>query len=758
MTATTFVVRRTFLITLFWICCTAMLVSQSAKRPMTFMDIMEMRSVGSPALSRDGDHLLYTYSIPDWKAAKSFTDIYYVSTEHGLPSTRQMTFTKDRNETTPRWLPDGVTFVFLSNRDAAEGKPINQLYSMRTDGGEALRLTDAKDGVGQYAISKDGKWIVFSAGKEDERQLWVLPVEHLHTAKPTQLTKHAAPITNWQIAPDSKRIYFLSPDSVDRANKQRKEKKFDVHIRHEETPPVHLWSLDFETKKTTRLTSAPEYSVHEFRISEDAKWISFRGIPNNRYRRNITETTIYGDLYLLEVATGTIERLTNNKDIGEGVPSFSPDGSLIAFTAPNEFTYFRNDKIYVRKVSEHGGTWRKLGDGYDGDMGITFWSEDGSTIYFNDGWKATTQLFAVSLTDGKVTRISQVVGVLSVNQDEHSKQLLLNYSDPTTPSNLYFASSITDIPDRSRWKQLTDSNPQVREMALGETEEIEWKSNDGTSVGGVLVKPIGYEKGKRYPLIVQIHGGPASASLLNFIGSYGYYSHIYAAAGYAVLLPNYRGSTNYGEKFKMEISGDYFRKGYEDIMSGVDHLVRTGLVDGDKMGVMGWSAGGHWSNWILTHTNRFKAISSGAGTMNWISMYAQTDVQRTREFYFRGTPYDRFDHYWDVSPLKYIKNAKTPTLIHVVDGDPRVPRPQSEELYMALVKLGVPTEFFVYPGTTHGITEPRNQLVKMFSEFHWMEKWIKGKAGWFDWNDLLKTLKEDEKKEEKAEEKREAGS
>lgn len=166
---------------------------------------------------------------------------------------------------------------------------------------------------------------------------------------------------------------------------------------------------------------------------------------------------------------------------------------------------------------------------------------------------------------------------------------------------------------------------------------------------------------------------------------------------------NYRGSTNYGETFKMQIREHYFKQGYEDIMSGVDYLIAQGLVDGSKMGAMGWSAGGHWSNWILTHTDRFKANSSGAGAMNW--------------------------------------NAKTPTLIHVVDGDPRVPRPQSEELHMALKKLGVPTEFFVYPGNTHGIPDPRNQVVKMTAEFNWFEKWIKGKEGWFSWKELVDSVK-----------------
>ena len=724
-------------------------LTQSAKRPMTFMDILEMRSVGNPAVSPDGRWLLYTTSIPDWKAAKSFTDIHLVSMEEGFPSSRQLTFTRDKNETTPRWLPTGAGFVFSSNRDAAEGKAVNQLYYMKTDGGEALKITDAKDGVGQFAFTRNGKWLAFSSGKEDERQIWALPVEEIGTGKPMQWTRHTAPVTTWQFSPDSKKIYFLAPDSVDKANKQRKEKKFDVRIRNEDVPLVHLWSFDLGNKIATRLTSSPDYIVSDVRVSETAQWVGFRGTPNSRYLKTVTESGTYSDLYLLEVSTGTIERLTNNNEIGETALSFSPDGSWIAFSADNDFTYFRDNKLYLRRTSDRNGKWRKIGGDFDGDVSIGFWSADGKTIYSNEGSKATTQLFAISVENGKVSRLSDVQGVLFTSQDQETKKLLLTYSDPKSPSNIYTVSSTDRIGDKSDWKRLTDSNPQVAGIALGETEEITWKSSDGTMVGGVLVKPVGYAKGKRYPLIVQIHGGPAAASLLNFSASYTTYPHVYAGAGYAVLLPNYRGSSNYGEKFRMEISGDYFRQGYEDIMTGVDHLISSGLADKEKLGSMGWSAGGHWSNWILTHTDRFKAISSGAGTMNWISMYAQTDIQRGREYYFQGKPYDRFEHYWDVSPLKYIKNAKTPTMIHVVDGDPRVPRSQSEELYMALVKLGVPTEFFVYPGTTHGIAEPRNQLVKMVSEFNWMEKWLKGKKGWFEWNELLDTLQDekDEKKE-----------
>jgi dipeptidyl aminopeptidase/acylaminoacyl peptidase len=731
------------------------------KRPMAFMDIMEMRQATAPAIAPDGKWALYTLTIPDWKAAKSFTDIYIVSLDAGLPSTRQMTFTKDKNESSPRWSRDARYFVFASNREAPQSNANqNQLYLMRPDGGEARKITEAKDGVGAFAFSRDGKWLAFLAGKDDDQQVWILPVAEIETAQPQQLTKHATPVVSWQFSPDSKRIYFISPDSSIKENKERVEQKFTVRIRNEEAPLNHVWATELDSKKESRLTSSADYSVSDVTISKDSKWMGFRGTPKDRYRRTVTEAAIHADLHLLEVATGKIERLTDNREIGESALSFSPDSSTIAFSAPDDFTYFRNNRVYIRPVQsgQGDGQWKKLGGDFDGDVLTGFWSEDGKTIYFNEGWRATNQAFSVSTETGKVTQLTKVKAVLSVGQDEDTKRLIINYSDPTTPAD-WFTTPLDQISNIGEWGRLTNSNPQIKNLALGETEEIEWKSSDGKMVGGVLVKPVNYERGKRYPLIVQIHGGPASASTLAFIGSHGYYSHVYAGAGYVCLLPNYRGSTNYGEKFKMEIGGDYFRQAYDDIMAGVDHLINTGLVDGDKMGVMGWSAGGHWSNWILTHTDRFKAISSGAGAVNWISMYAQSDIQRNREFYYGGRPpYEDFDKYWNVSPLKYIKNARTPTLIHVVDGDPRVPRPQSEELHMALKKIGVPTEFFVYPGATHGITEPRNQMVKMVSEFNWFEKWIRGKQGWFEWKEMLQTLKDEKADDKKSEKKTEAGS
>jgi dipeptidyl aminopeptidase/acylaminoacyl peptidase len=568
-----------------------------------------------------------------------------------------------------------------------------------------------------------------------------MPVAGIETAKAEQITKQAAGVSQWQIAPDNRRIYFLTPDTVDADEKLRREKRFTVDIQNPETPLASLWALDLDPLKATRLTTDPTITVSGFNISSDSRWVGYRGTSADRYKRNVTEQNINADLYLLEAATGQIERLTNNSEVGENGPAFSPDGRWVAFAGPDDLTKYsmRNTRVYIRPVAERGGAFRKLGASFDGDVSIGFWSQDGNTIFFNEGIRATSQLLALDVAQNTVRQVTDLKASVSVDRDEDSGVLLVNYSDGATPPTIFTVANLERVADKTAWTQLTDANPQVRDFALGEQEEINWKSKDGRTVGGVLVKPVGYQPGQRYPLIVAIHGGPASADILNFNGGYG--SQVMAGAGYLVLRPNYRGSTNYGEKHKTDIVGNYFPPGFDDIMTGVDHLIAQGMADGDRMGALGWSAGGHWSNWILTHTNRFKAISSGAGTSNWISMYAQSDVQRNRQFYLGNKlPYDDFDAYWVQSPLRYIRNAKTPTMIHVVKGDPRVPSPQSVELHMALKRIGVPTELFLYPGDSHGIPDARNQLVKSVAELAWMDYYVRGQGNKFAWRDVLKTL------------------
>lgn len=739
------------------------ILAAQGKRPMTPMDIQEMRQATAPALSPNGQLGVYSISTPDWRADKRQSDLYLVSLQTGLPSTRQLTFTKDKNEGPARFAGNDA-IVFASDRDApaagaagAEaaaggrggrggGGPAaaagggNQLYLLPLTGGEAQKITDGA-AVGQFQFTPDGRLLVYSAGRAEQQQLWSLNASNLTGGNPVQITRQSTPVTNWHITKDSKSIFYLAADTLDADEARRRTAKFGVNIRNAIQPRSHVYVVDIATRQTRRLTRDSTISVTTFTVSDDGKYVGFSGSLDDRSQRGTNDERQAADLYLIEVASGKIERLTNNKDVAEGAISFSPDGSTIAYTAADDFKYMWNTKIYLRPVASTGGAWRKLGKGCDCDVTVGWWSDDSKTIYFNEGVKATNQLFSIDVATDKVTQITHELASVTVTRDEATGKVLINYTDPVTPAAVFTTASLATVANKASWTQLTRPNPQVDGIALGEESEITWKSKDGTMVGGVLMKPVGYKPGTKYPLIVAIHGGPAAADLLTFNGGYG--AQTYAGAGYVILQPNYRNSTNYGQKFKIESQGDYFTKGYDDIMAGVDYLIAQGMVDGNKMGVLGWSAGGHWSNWILTHTDRFKAISSGAGVANWVSMYAQSDNQRVRQWYLGDTLYfvgKEYEKWWKQSPIAYIQNAKTPTMIHVVDGDPRVPRPQSEEMHMALKKLGVPTELFVYPGSTHGIPDPRDQYTKAVAEFAWMEHYVLGKDTKLKWSELLKTL------------------
>ncbi len=712
-------------------------------RPMTFMDAQVMKSAGSFAPSPDGQWMLYTVTTPDWQEDSRQSDIHLVSLGEGLSSRRQLTFTELDSESSPSWLPDGASFLFSSGRESEGSSSGSQLFLMRIDGGEARKITGMEDGVSGFDMSPDGRWLVFRSGPSGQAQLYRLPVGELGEAEPVQITEGEAGIEQWEWAPDSRTIFFVRPEAFDEADKERREKGFTVDVKNMVTPLSNLWTVGVDGKNPEQLTNDPNVSVDSFVLSDDGNWIGITGGSAKRYERNITSSRLYADLFLLETETRQLERLTNNFEVGEAGITFSPDGRWVAFGAPDDMSRYSmtESRAYIREVTDRGGSFRKLGADFDGSVRGGFWSEDGGTLYFGAGIKVTNQVMALDIESGEVTQVTDADASLSVSQDDDSGVYLINYQDPSTPATAFTISDLDDLTDRDSWTQLTDVNPQVRGFALGEGVEVEWTSTDGKRVGGVLTYPAGYQEGTRYPLVVSIHGGPASADVLGFHSA----EQVYAGAGYAVLEPNYRGSTNYGNAHRTDIVGDYFTLGFDDIMTGVDYLIDEGIVDGDRMGAFGWSAGGHWSNWILTHTDRFKAISSGAGTMNWISMYAQSDVQRNRQFYVGdGFLYEDFETYWDQSPLKYIMNAKTPTMVHVVEGDPRVPSPQSVELHMALKKLGVPTELFMYPGRSHGIPDARNRLVKAVSEMAWMDFYVRGIGEKFQWEDVLKTLEEKE--------------
>ncbi len=594
-------------VTVFAVALVSPLAAQ--QRPLTFMDVQEMRRAGSWAPSLDGTRMLYTVTTPDWDAAKSQTDIHLVSLIDGISSQRQLTFTEDSDETRPAWAPDGTFFVFSSDRGGND----NQLYMMRHDGGEARQVTDAGEGVSSFAFSPDGRWLVYRSGESGREQLYRMPANDLVGGDAQKLTAGDAGVDQWDFAPDGDRIYFTRPDSFDVAEVERREKEFTVDVRNAVTPLSSLWSVAVASADERRETHDSSYSVDGFTISGDGRWIGITGGSPERYERNITASRLYADLYLKDVASGEIERLTNNFEVGEGGLSFSPDGRWITFSAPDNMERYSmtENRVYIRDVEDRGGAFRKLGADFDQSASVGFWSDDSKTIYFNAGVTVTTQLHALDVETGEVHQLTEERAALSVFRDEDTGIILIGYSDPKTPPTLFTVAGVDDIPTRSTWTRLVDPNPQMDEITFGEEVEVNWRSSDGNMVGGVLVYPVGYDEGTRYPLIVAIHGGPASADILRFNG--GYNAQVYAGDGYAVLKPNYRGSRNYGNAHRTDIVGDYFTLGYEDIMTGVDHLIAEGIVDGDRMGALGWSAGGHWSNWILTQTTASRRSAQERG-------------------------------------------------------------------------------------------------------------------------------------------------
>jgi dipeptidyl aminopeptidase/acylaminoacyl peptidase len=704
-------------------------------RPMDYADIFRFANLGGAELSPDGAWIVYEVSklqFPDWQRR---TDLYLVSADGR--TTRQLTYTEGEDETGARWQPGGMGAVigaigFTSSRDNKK----RQLFLIRPDGGEARRVTNAEDGIGPWAWSRDGARIGYIAGPEGKRQVWILSGDG--TGKAEQVTKHATSVESFYWSEDGRAIYFTAPDEPDSTRRRRMKEKFDVRVMNEPAPAMHLWALDVAAKTEKRLTEGA-LRVTGVELSRDGRWAAFRGRPTDRYADDRAT-----ELYLLNLGSGAMERLTDNY-VGEGALSFSPDSRLMAFTADRDFHYGNLSRVYVRPVGGGKADWRELGRGDVRDVGVDFWSADGRTIYWNGDEGVNGNLYALDVASGAARALTTVVGTVSAAKNREQEAALLRYTDPRSPADLYLA-PLAQVTRRERWVRLTRLNPWVDSLALGRYETVHWKAGDGATVEGILVYPVGWDRARRYPLIVQLHGGPASAYQNSFSGSYGTYTHVLAGKGYAVLQPNYRGSTGYGEAFQAAIAGNYWPLAAGDILTGVDSVIARGIASPDSLGMMGWSAGGHWSNWTLVTTDRFKAISSGAGVSNWISLYAQTDVQATREYYLGGDagrgaankPWDNFDHWWAESPLKYIARARTPTLLHSGEKDERIPMAQNLEMHMALKQRGVPTEFLVYPGQPHGLQEPRYQLVKMMSEVGWFERWIRGKPG-FTWEELLGT-------------------
>ncbi len=354
---------------------------------------------------------------------------------------------------------------------------------------------------------------------------------------------------------------------------------------------------------------------------------------------------------------------------------------------------------------------------FDYSIGGVQWSTDGSHLVFGAQDRVYSSVFTYDIASGRYNRLTSEMMVRAPSFSKDGMKVAFAMDSPKSPADVFVTDASFSSPRR-----VTNTNPQLAGFSLGETEVITWKSADGTSIEGVLHKPADFVAGRRYPLLVLIHGGPTGISRTTPLGTYVYPVPIWLAKGALVLEPNYRGSAGYGERFRSLNVRNLGVGDAWDVVSGVDHLVAQGLVDRDRVGTMGWSQGGYISAFLATHDSaRFKVASVGAGISNWTTYYVNTDIHPFTRQYLRATPWDDPDVYAKTSPMTYITRARTPTLIQHGELDRRVPIPNAYELYQGLQDRGVPTRLVVYKGFGHGLTKPKAQRAAMEHNLEWFD-------------------------------------
>ncbi len=700
-------------------------LASDVPRPLEPLDLLKLEGLNLVRVSPDQQWALYSSGGLDWKANRRTTDLWLVRTNG--QDRRRLTWSPERTETAMSWARDSSGFYFL----APNAKRIPQLHHMAIDGGEPQPLTNEPDGVRDFELSPDGSRLAYRAGPAGRHALFLMDADEREAAKKISGDRPHVLLFRW--SPAGERILFVSSEEEESLAAKRNRKGFNVKLNDEPMPARNLWAADPDSGALERLTDYEDLSIEALKPSPSGRWWAFKARPADRFA-----TDWDNEVYLLDStkgpsSKGSVRRLTENAQ-DEDSFEFSPNEKFLAFVGPANGKQYAAKRIFLTPLPS--GPARELGAEWKYDADISYWAADSSRIFFTPTIGVNRQIYSMAITGGAPEPLTTGDHTLSLTYDRDAQAVLVKRESGIELEDVYFADPAKPG-SREQWRRLTHYSEQLNDRALGTVETVRWKSSDGAEVEGILIKPVGYEEGVRYPLIVQVHGGPAGTSTNSFPGSWSTYSHVYAGRGYAVLQPNYRGSSGYGDEFRTQIAGNYFELGFDDIMSGVDYLIEQGIADPDKLGHMGWSAGGHWSNWALTHTDRFKAIATGAGAVNWISMWAQSDMQINREFYFAGKPFENRDHYLEVSPIAHIEKAKTPTLILCGTADTRVPNPQSRELYVNLQKLGVPVEYIEFPGEGHGLTNARYQLVKMEAELAWFDKWIHGKDGWLDWDALL---------------------
>ena len=608
--------------------------------------------------------------------------------------------------------PDGSRVAYVvreANWD--ENAFETEIWLADAGGGEPRRLTNAKKSSDAPAFSPDAKRLAFASDRGEKRQVYLIDPRG---GEAEVLTDAEEGVQDFAWSKDAKRIAFKAQDPKSEGLKEREKKQGEYEVVGQDRRMVQLHVIDVATKKARRLTEGA-FSVFGFDWSPDGSEIVFDHAPSQDPGDGGN-----ADLSIVEVETGKLRPLVTQAGPDTN-PRFSPDGTQVAFESAMARERFYYTNGYVAVVPRAGGTPTSLTPSFDEDASLVGWGPSG--IWFGAGQKTEAGLFRLDPATKAFARValeSTPVG-FGFSFDRGFEHVAYVGSSPTAYPEACLAATRGGAVTR-----LSRLAEQLQGFTLGTSEVVSWKSRDGTPIEGVLRKPAGYAPGQKRPLLVLVHGGPTGTSRPTLVGgTYVYPVEPFLAKGALILDPNYRGSAGYGEAFRSRNVRNLGVGDAWDVLAGVDQLVKQGLVDPTRVGVMGWSQGGYISAFLATHdAGHFRAVSVGAGISNWVTYYVNTDIHPFTRQYLAATPWDDMEIYRKTSPMTYIKSAKVPVLIQHGDGDKRVPLPNAYELYQGLVDQGVKAKLVVFKGFGHGLNKPKAVRAALEQNLEWFSEHV----------------------------------
>jgi dipeptidyl aminopeptidase/acylaminoacyl peptidase len=676
----------------------------------TLAESLSRTSIRAPVISPDGRSVAYLLRETNWKENEFVWQLWRVNVAAG--ETVQLTRGK-KSAGAAQWSPDGRWLAFVTEREAYVAEPLAAVPK------EAA----AQDG---------GKGDAADATKTAAKQIWIIPTDG---GEAWPLTKSETDVESFHWAKDGKAILFTAAERPTKASKARKERYSAYEVIEKDYEQNQLWWVDATAamkatapQAAKQLTFDPTLSVNSFAISPDSTRVAFSAAHNPLLAFMKDE-----HIYLMVLPRPTSGPASVSKIVAmsgpDRSPIFSPDGKQLAFVTSlgQPKFFYANSHIalvdvaaVLAKPALTPGDVRDLTKSFDEDPQTLDWVSNG--LYFGATQRMTARLFRLESATLAVQPVSTddalIIDEASVTPD--GNYIAFTADDATHLTELYVSSSKTFAP-----RKLTDLTAQVHGWKLGSVEVVSWKSKDGTLIEGVLHKPADFDPKRKYPLLVKIHGGPTGVSQPRFLpNDYAYPVQAFLAKGALVLEPNYRGSAGYGGAFRALNVRNLGVGDMWDVMSGVDSLIAKGMVDPNRLAAMGWSQGGYISAFLTTHTNRFKAISVGAGISDWATYYVSTDITPFTPQYLGATPWDDPQIYAKTSPITTIRQAKTPTLIQHGSADRRVPVPDSFELYRGLLDQHVDARLILYTGFGHGIDKPKSALALIQANLDWFSHYL----------------------------------